>query len=433
MLIFATQKQIKEMKGKYCVILILLITLFTGFFSSCGKDRWELYKPYTSQSIWIDSVMRENYLWNDELTDEDELTSSYFLNSVAFLQKVKFSSDNVSYVDTICSKPAANYGYELILNQVNDTAYMAVVTYVEPVSPAASAGLQRGEWIMGVDGSLITSDTQDLLTDGEAHTLAIGYLSTMIPEDSEEEQTVIIYQRDASLPAAVSVFTDDLPVVAVINNEIGYMLYNDIAAENQQKVAAASQALASRDITDLVLDLRFATTGDVSGFQYLASIVAPSSALGTTLAQVQYAESRHIPNALPFLTANELGNGVNLNLNTLYILTNTTAGPAEMLINCLRQVMNVVVIGQKTQGIAVACESFYDPAKDQLLRLAACQVKDASGNADYAGTGISPDYIATPLSPISGILPFGNPEENMLSVALKVINGEMEEEEETQN
>ena len=198
MLIFATQKQIKEMKGKYCVILILLITLFTGFFSSCGKDRWELYKPYTSQSIWIDSVMRENYLWNDELTDEDDLTSSYFLNSVAFLNKVRYSSDNVSYVDTACSYPTASYGYELATNQVNDSAYMAVVTYVEPVSPAAKAGLERGDWIMAIDGGLITSDTKEKLIDGEAHTLSVGYLTTIMTEDSEEEQTVIVHQKDVS-------------------------------------------------------------------------------------------------------------------------------------------------------------------------------------------------------------------------------------------
>ena len=53
------------MKSKYSVILLFFIVSLTGIFASCGKDRWELYYPQTRHSIWIDSVMRENYLWND--------------------------------------------------------------------------------------------------------------------------------------------------------------------------------------------------------------------------------------------------------------------------------------------------------------------------------------------------------------------------------
>ena len=92
------------MKSKYSVIIVVSIALLTGLFASCGKDRWELYYPMTRQSIWIDSVMRENYLWNDELSDEDELTSSYFLNAVSFLAKVKNTNDKMSYVDTVDMK-----------------------------------------------------------------------------------------------------------------------------------------------------------------------------------------------------------------------------------------------------------------------------------------------------------------------------------------
>ena len=82
--------------------------------------------------------MRANYLWNDELQDEDELTSSYFLNSVAFLSKVRNSDDYVSYIDTTCSQPIIGHGYQLAIAQVNDTALMAVITYIEPTSEVIS-------------------------------------------------------------------------------------------------------------------------------------------------------------------------------------------------------------------------------------------------------------------------------------------------------
>ena len=414
------------MKSKYCVIIPLIIMVVSSFFSACGKDRWEEYYPITRHNLWIDSIMRVNYLWNDELADEDDLTSSYFLNSVSFLEKNKYGYDQVSYVDTAYSAPITDYGYELSTNQINDSAYMALITYIEPTSVSANVGLQRGEWIMKIDGEFITSPRLSLLSDGDAHELMIGhYITINLTEGDSEEgegEGVIIYNRMVNLPAAKGYYHNDLPVVSIINGHVGYMLYTDIAAKNQQQVATASNTLSADGITDMVLDLRYTATGDVSGFQYLASVLAPYSALGSKLATVQYAESRHHDSSLSFLTTSELENGTNLNLGTLYILTSSfTSGPAEILINCLQSVMDVVVIGQKTKGIGVACESFLDPVNDQLLRLAACHITDINGNADYVDTGITPDYIVDQFSPIEGILPFGNPQENLLAKALELI------------
>ena len=415
------------MKAKYSVIILISFIVFTSLFTSCGKDRWEEYYPFTRHSLWIDSVMRANYLWNDELQDEDELTSSYFLNSVAFLSKVRNSDDYVSYIDTTCSQPIIGHGYQLAIAQVNDTALMAVITYIEPTSVAATAGLQRGEWIMAVDNEAITSKTQGLLTDGEAHKLMIGHSATIVINDEETaeeaEHSIVVFNRMVNLPEASGYFPNDLPVISIINNRVGYLLYNNIAEANQQKVAAASKSLSAGNIINIVLDLRHAATGDVKGLQYLASILAPSSVLGNQLATVQFAESRHMESSLPFLTASELGEGINLNLNKLYVLTSSaTSGPAEMLINCLESVMEVIVIGQQTKGIGVACETFSDPVNDQLLHLAACHVTDINNKADYIGVGIEPDYSIDPLSTIEGIQPFGSEYENLLAKALKLIN-----------
>ena len=419
------------MKSKYSIILLLFIVILTGLFSSCGKDRWELYYPQTRQSLWIDSVMREHYLWRDELMDEDELTSSYFLNSVSFLAKVRNADDKVSYVDTAYSMPKTDPGFELMINQVTDSTYLALVTYIEPNSASAIAGIHRGDWIMAMDGKELTEERIEELAEGGTHTLAIGYHTTIIVQneyDEEEEQDAVAFSHEVTLPAATSYYPEVMPVVDVINDKVGYILYNDIADDNRQKVATASKLLANSGITDMVLDLRFASTGDLQGLQYLASIMAPSSALGTKMATLQYADTLTSNKSLPFLSASELDNGANLNLQTLYVLTSSyTAGPAEMLINCLKAVMNVVVIGQKTQGITLACESFYDPAKDQLLRLAVSELSDANGNAAYAGSGFTPDYPVNPLSSVEGVQPFGSPLESLFAKALAIINGEVEE------
>lgn len=425
------------MKSKYSVIIVVSIALLTGLFASCGKDRWELYYPMTRQSIWIDSVMRENYLWNDELSDEDELTSSYFLNSVSFLAKVKNTNDKMSYVDTACSVPRYQPGFDLSLYPINDSIYMALVTHVEPASSSAAVGIKRGDWIVEIDGKELTETIVDQLGNGEAHTLAIGSFVTIPATEDEEEQYGIMFDREVELPVPSGYFIEALPAVNVVGIEggqVGYMLYSDISAEHREKVAVASKSLASSGITDMVLDLRFAATGDVQGLQYLASILAPAQVLGTKMATVKYAESRHADTSLPFLPASELASGENLNLETLYVLTSSeTAGPAEMLINCLKTVMNVVVIGQKTEGsVAQACESFHDLNRDQLLRLVVCELTDANGESSYTGSGFTPDYSAEPFNPIEGIQPYGSPSENLFAKALSVIAGEEEATEEEQ-
>ena len=50
------------MKKRY-LQLLLLATLAMPFLASCGVNRWEEYYPLTQRDMWIDSLMREVYLW----------------------------------------------------------------------------------------------------------------------------------------------------------------------------------------------------------------------------------------------------------------------------------------------------------------------------------------------------------------------------------
>ena len=45
---------------------ILFIVMISGLFS-CGVDRWPEYAEETELDIWIDSVMRQEYLWYNEM------------------------------------------------------------------------------------------------------------------------------------------------------------------------------------------------------------------------------------------------------------------------------------------------------------------------------------------------------------------------------
>ena len=131
--------------------LLALTSLF-----SCGEDRWKEYYPLTGRDLWMDSLMREVYLWYEDIPAANSL--NYFQAPDAFLKSILSKNDKgFSTVDSIMDTPLPSYGFDYTLYKVatSDTTYTALVSYVANNSPAEDAGLERGNWIMLVDGDSI--------------------------------------------------------------------------------------------------------------------------------------------------------------------------------------------------------------------------------------------------------------------------------------
>lgn len=88
-----------------------------------------------------------------------------------------YSRQNYSYIDTLNKVQSPEYGFDYTLykNADVDTLYNALITNVLPGSPASTAGLERGEWIVKVDDEYITKKNEKtLLQTGKAMTLTLG-------------------------------------------------------------------------------------------------------------------------------------------------------------------------------------------------------------------------------------------------------------------
>ena len=172
---------------KIILILALTIVSLSGFFS-CGVDRWPEYAHQTALDTWILDIMQQNYLWYQELPSYDDV--NLFVEPASFLSKVKSKQDSYSFVDSVMATPLPTYGfdYSLVRNPDIDTAYNALITYVIPGSPAAQAGLERGDWIMKVDTSYISKKYETYLLQGtKAVTLTWGEWKEVEIEDEEDE------------------------------------------------------------------------------------------------------------------------------------------------------------------------------------------------------------------------------------------------------
>ena len=138
---------------------------------------------------WIESVMRSDYLWNNDIPAQNKLDFSAdpqtFFSSMLSLKDGKtrngkhlyyysYMEKNKDYKARTSIDADDTYGMEFTLfNVVNDSNqplgyYYARILYVLPNSPASSAGLERGDWIVGIKGkNNINSDNYGILLNGD--------------------------------------------------------------------------------------------------------------------------------------------------------------------------------------------------------------------------------------------------------------------------
>ena len=414
------------MKKRY-LQLLLLATLAMPFLASCGVNRWEEYYPLTQRDMWIDSLMREEYLWYKDIPSSENL--NYFSEPATFLNSLLSSlDDGYSRIDSLYDVPETGYGFDYTLYSIadNDTAYNALVTYIMPGSPAEEAGLKRGEWIMMVDNEYITKKNETILTEGTAKKLLVG---TYDETTDEEGETVgfVKADRETQLPATRDIQDKDIPVCQILEQNgkhIGYMLYNTFSPDNADEVKQYAQQFKDSNVSDVVLDLRYNAGGDMESVELMAAILAPANQIGYTLAQLKYSDKKSAKDRTLTLDESLLQGTANLGLTRLYVLTSTTtAGASEMLINCLKPYMDVFIVGEKTKGQTVATEPFCSQKHSYCLRPVVCEVFNAQGTADYA-SGFTPDEQAGSLSNLATVLPFGDPNETLLAKAIALINGE---------
>lgn len=437
---------------KIILIPALSIVFISGFFS-CGVDRWPEYAHQTALDTWMYDIMQQNYLWYQDLPSYDDV--NLFLDPASFLSKVKSKSDSYSFVDSVMETPLPTYGfdYSLVRSADIDTAYNALITYVIPGSPAEAAGLVRGDWIMKVDTSYISKKYETQLLQGtKARDLVMGVWKEVPvePEEGEvgEEETtvykVVPNDKTLKLPAARAVEDNPVHKTEILtvkennsNIKVGYLMYNSFTAGTRadpekynDELRQISQEFKTAGVKYVILDLRYNAGGSLDCVQLLGTILTSNARLNEPMAYLEYNDKNRDKDATINFDPTILGSGTNLDLPGLFVITSgTTAGAPEMLIGSLflKDSYPVVSIGSATKGQNVATEQFVNDEFLWSVNPVVCTVynskHDENGsfvpNADLKISETTIDGITN----YSEFLPFGDPNERLLKVAIGVIEG----------
>lgn len=425
------------MKARNTLIAIVGALILPIYFTSCGVDRWKEYAGQTQTDRWIDDTMRVWYYWADAIPHTNKL--NYFQPPFTFFASLLSESDEFSVIDSLTISTTTrsipytdySYGFQFTTNRVetNDTALYAHILYVASDSPASAIDLERGDWILEMNGEPITQKNSDKLYGSSAMELTVGYYDAV-------NDTIVAYEEPRHIASARRINDNPVHYMNVYtrgSKRIGYLVYNHFSAgltdysnEYDNDLRSAFQYFASQQVNEFILDLRYNNGGLLSCAELMCAMLAPASALGQELGYLEFS-NRFNPQQVPFsLNASLIGSGANLNLNTLYVLTSSeTASASEMVINCLTPYMDVVLIGGTTVGKNLGSRTFASPELMITMNPIICKIFNSEGESDYEA-GFSPEnanYRVSETTDMARFLPFGNPDEALLYTALSAIEG----------
>ena len=420
----------------------------------------KLQRKYVNTFAW--NVMDTYYLWRDEIAPALEKWQTWEepIQKVADIRYkdaagkdidrwTMLTDDFASLVGGV-SGHTRSLGMDFVLYYADQarTRIVVVVTYTYGDSPAARAGLRRGDAILTVDGLEMKSDNyqkvvrERLLGGGTVKLgLSDGRSVTVTAEDMYENpvQTVRILERPGG-------------------KKVGYLHYTSFTLDSCGDLVDVFKEFVQAGIGDLVLDLRYNGGGYLVTEEVLASMLAPVSVVeaGKVLFQDIYnsklaAEIKEDPTCFDtefrFMVDGKLQvvstAGANPDLPRLYVLvTGSSASASESLVCCLRPYMDVILIGEQTSGKYCAgylmeARNWYDVAKTSLgeeeytkalpyvdnwgIYVMYSRYADCNGVTLSMPDGIAPDYDGED-DPLDGCA-LGDPRETMLAFALGLIEG----------
>ncbi len=445
----------------WCLIPPLVVSS-VFMLSSCKKSTDVTPSlPITSTTIasgivtdkevdsWILANMRTYYYWNDKIpaNPDTTLAPKIFFNSLlnTYNATANPDGDRFSWIQESAESLKASLSgqsktigmeYKLVYRDNTRTDIIVSVLYVLPGSPAARAGIKRGDIISKVNGqTLILANYQDLLS-GASDTYTYGFASVsstgaLVDNNQTKQVTAVVFQEDPVL----------LDTTYTIGGKtVGYVVYNQFIPGVYKADGTSDKTydlkldnifgkFKQKGVNELILDLRYNRGGYVSSSTNLASLIGKNvddskvfysqkwNAIVTADYDKKYGAGWNTQNFIVKAT------NIGASINRVFVLTtNSTASASELIINGLRPFMPVTTIGTTTVGKNVGSITISDPTGRIKWGMQPITFKSANavGFTDYA-SGFTPTVEVK--EPIISMKAFGDLTEPMLSEAIFQITG----------
>ena len=408
----------------------------TGIDQATAKPYPDVQGTLADEKSFLRSWIDEDYLWYREVPTT--LNPNNYATAIDYFNVLK------SPLLTASGKPKDNFhftysteewrklqsqgvtlGYGITWSRIASSAPRTwYASMVEPASPAAAAGVRRGDRLVTVDGIDFANATGVENVNG----LNAGLFPTASGEmhsfgfarpDGSSHVVQIAAGNVASTPV------QNTTVIDTPTGKVGYLTFNSHNAVAERQLFDAFTRLQQENVTDLVLDLRY----NGGGLLYMAGqlgymIAGPAQSTGKAFERMLRNDKRQALDPVPFVdktlgfpTPNMLRAGTPLpwlGLKRVTVITTaSTCSASESIINGLRGIdVEVNLIGARTCGKPYG----FLPKDNCGTTYFAIDLQGANdkGFGDYAE-----GFPATCTVPDDLTKQLGDPAEGMLAAALR--------------
>lgn len=454
-------------------LLICLMAVFGNcFMNSCQDDHEEepiLEQPSEDEtpSVTISGetksatqfaadLLEIYYVWNKEIAkDLPRLKPDTCTNPFQVVQEIRyhdpatgvedkwtFLTSQLSSLKESVEGIQTTYGivYKAGKAPQGSANYLVAATIYDD-SPAAKAGLQRGDIIAQINGKAITEETMQEMNLQSSVTLTTGSL-----KDGQ-----LIADGNTLQLTAVKMYTNPIlhhQVYDINGKKVGYLCYSSFDLESVGPLIELFKEFKKAGIEELILDLRYNGGGYVVTELVLASMLAPEAVAHNPKAvfeREQYNsvimeifKEKGISTETCFQTSwnyTAEKNGIdfvydtsdaNLGLKKIYgLITVNTASASEALLGGLMPYMEVETIGTNTHGKYCTGQmlspediySKYNTAiKEWGMYVMISIYQNANGETPCMPNGIKPDKeVAEGID----LVPWGDERDPLLRTALE--------------
>ena len=316
--------------------------------SSSGYPGEAVSCTIDGQKRWLDDYMADQYFWNANRATPNASATTL---DAYFQSQLYVPTDRYSYTQAIAAftqffteGTRTGYGYSLAFSDATQTKLQ--IRLIEPASPAAAAGLQRGDTVLAIDGfspaSIVNGSLTVVTTAGITRTFSLENAAGV-------QRTVNVVSRNFPLSPVLT----DKVLTAANNAKVGYLAYQEFTNLSLVPLGAAFNRFRAAGVTELIVDLRYNGGGSVAVARALASMMGGTPVDGKVFASLRFnAQNAFNDFDYPFTaSAAALPAAPLAGLTQVFFITSyNTASASELVINSLFPFKKVVTVGASTFG-----------------------------------------------------------------------------------